>query len=183
MKLENSKGPQAAEEVIRHYLDRIHKEKIGPEALQKLSASQLKIHSHHQVFDLSGSDVESGTPLSQARLHVSRYLISHGSKLLAAAEVRESSCGCKAVFNRINDGPHVAGHEKALKLAESLSLEGSFRLQVLRVPSLYVMALWLKSTDGGNDVFIPVSSTRGFTARSYTERKFLSTLRQLKQGR
>lgn len=183
MKLENTKGPQAAEEVIRHYLDRIHKEKIGPEALQKLSASQLKIHSHHQVFDLSGSDVEDGKTPAQASLHASRYLISHGSKLLAAAEVRGSSCGCKAVFNRINDGPHVSGHEKALKVAEGLPLDGSFRVQVLRVPSLYIMALWLKSTDGGSDVFIPVSSTGSFTARSYTERKFMSMLRQLKQGR
>jgi hypothetical protein len=48
----------------------------------------------------------------------------------------------------------------------------------VRIPALYVMALWLKDLDGDDDVVVPMAPAPSFLEanRPYTEREFLKAL-------
>jgi len=56
--------------------------------------------------------------------------------------------------------------------------DGKVEARLIRVPALYVMALWLKDLDGDDDVVVPMAPAPPFLEanRPYTEREFLKAL-------
>jgi hypothetical protein len=72
----------------------------------------------------------------------------------------------------------VAGTLAALDRARSAVTTGSFELRVLRIPALYVMALWLHGESGNRDVVIPMAPTHHLLepGRAYEGGEFTSTL-------
>ena len=50
--------------------------------------------------------------------------------------------------------------------------------RIVRIPALYVMALWLKDLDGDDDVVVPMAPAPPYLEanRPYTEQKFLKAL-------
>ncbi len=83
-------------------------------------------------------------------------------------------------LDHVNEGPFVKATAAAQKAAAKLPQvrEGSVEARVIRIPALYVMALWLKDLDGDDDVVIPMAPAPPFLEanRPYTEREFLKAL-------
>ena len=55
---------------------------------------------------------------------------------------------------------------------------GNYEVRMLRVPALYVVALWLKDLDGDDDLIVPLVPAPAFleAGRAYREAEFLDTL-------
>jgi hypothetical protein len=134
----------------------------------------------HPVHTLGLDDLAAGRGLADAPLVAWRYMVSDGGKPPAAAEVTVDRDGHPTAFDHINRGPFVSATVRARKAAAKLPSvrDGDVEVRMLRIPALYVMALWLKHLDGGPDTVIPLDPAPDFleAKRAYTEAEFLQAL-------
>jgi len=83
----------------------------------------------------------------------------------------------------LNEGPFVAGTDKAIRRAEMLPevQNGRFEAFLLVVPALYVAALWLQDRDGDADLLltIPPSNPALEPYAPMTSAAFLDIVRNL----
>jgi hypothetical protein len=165
-------GPANAEAVIREGLNHTHS---NHDILLGHNPGALHPGMHHKVFDLDPHDIVAGKGLENVQLTGSRYLIADGRNgmVVAAAEIpaNNSSTGL------INNGPFVQGFANAVRFAESQPHHGDYTLHLLRSAPLYLMALWLKPSDAGDSVIIPLQPAPHFLGKpSYAEAEFLQAL-------
>jgi hypothetical protein len=108
----------------------------------------------HPVYELGLDDLAAGKGLESVRLVAWRYLLVDNQQVRQAAEILPASGGGTR-FGMLTTG-FVAGAEPAFSLAEQLPdvQQRNYEIRSLRVPALYVMALWLKDTQGDQDRFI-----------------------------
>ena len=102
-----------------------------------------------------------------------RFLVEEPEQPLVAAEVQDLTRA--AVPAQVTEGAYVHSTADALRAAEALDVvrEGDFELRLLRVPALYLVALWLQAPDR-DDVFVPLAPAPSpFEAgRPYSEPEF-----------
>lgn len=176
-KIKFIKGPLDGEKVVRAALEHMHHYKHAPHAVQAADLTQLRVGVHHQIYDLSPADILAGKGLEAAALSGSRYLVAEGTKSVAAAEVRTDATGKNPAFHLVNEGPFVSGFEKAVRFAEALPHKGEYACHLLRIAPLYIIALWLKPTNGTKDIVIPLEPAPGYLqAREYTPAQFLKAV-------
>jgi hypothetical protein len=149
--------------------DRIAVEVLGmapPSGAQALALGgsedrALGVAAPHPVFNL-GLDA-LGSPDWTQRVEMTgwRYFVTSHGDVIAAAEASTASANGPVQGTMTNEGPFVAGTEKALAQVESLPTvaKGTFALGLLRVPALYVVALWLRGEgqSAGTDWLVPVA--------------------------
>ena len=119
----------------------------------------LQLVEPHQVFTLVLHDLVAGRGLEAAKSTGWLYLVQEGDKVLASAEAVRTGTGDEHVFSAFNEGPFVASTADAIRTARGLpevSREG-FELRLLRVPGLYVTALWLHKAVGTGDLLVPLA--------------------------
>jgi hypothetical protein len=111
----------------------------------------------HQAFNLGLDAITAGKGLEGAKPVGWRFLLGQPSQDPAVAAEVEGSLG-QHNFSGLNRGPFVAQTLKAMRLAENdpRVSDGDFEPRFLRVPALYVVALWLKERNSGNDLVIPL---------------------------
>jgi hypothetical protein len=114
----------------------------------------------HRIFSLGLKDIaEGGDILGRARLVAWRYLLSDGGGHEAlAAEVYVTDG--RQQFAGLNEGPFSTGLIQAIAAADALPAvrDGDFELNLLRVPALWLVALWLKSgRPGMADLLVPMA--------------------------
>lgn len=112
-------------------------------------------YSSHKVYTINSEDIESGAGLDAAK-HVGWRIFHSGD----SGAVIESYCNEndeEHEFGGVNQGPFVAGTRDVISLAEELISEhkDEYEVAMVRIPWLYVMALWLKSDDAEKDMVIP----------------------------
>src|SRR5262249_3226094 len=102
----------------------------------------------HPVYELGLDDLAAGKGLEAARRVAWRYRLGDNSQVRQAAEILEAPGGGSR-FGMLTTG-FVAGAESAFSVAEQLPdvQQRTYEIRALRVPALYVMALWLKDTQG-----------------------------------
>jgi hypothetical protein len=107
------------------------------------------------VYELGLDDLATGKGLEAARPVAWRYLLVGNNQLRQAAEVIPDPHGGGSRFGALTTG-FVSGEDHALRLLEQLPdlQRTNYELRALRVPALYVMALWLKDLQGDQDRFI-----------------------------
>ncbi len=115
----------------------------------------------HAVYSVGLDDLASGDGLSRAKLVAWRYLLGEGDNITQAAEVFYDEKNETHEFLALNEGPFVQPTATALQAAEQAERvqRGSYELRVLRIPALYVVALWLKDDSGEDDLFVPMEPT------------------------
>lgn len=120
--------------------------------------SQLNAALPHQVYTLGSSEIAQGRNLNQARLIAWRFLIQYGLKTVAAIELSCDARGANLSFASLNTGPFAQGTRTVVAQAEAFDVvqKGSYELRVLKAPSVYVMAVWLKNLGGGDDIVLPI---------------------------
>jgi hypothetical protein len=155
------------------------------DGVRSMAGGSLPLESAaaHPVFDLDLLDVAKGAGLDAARPSAWRFLALEGGQPVAAAEVPSTAAGGGAPRAQVNTGTLVAGTFAAIRKAEDLPevRQGSYELRVLRIPALYVLAVWLKNDDAaGEDILFPVSpAPAGIHAdRAYPPGELLDELRQ-----
>jgi hypothetical protein len=123
-------------------------------------AARPTLSEPHPVYNIGLDEVLKGRQanLSAAQQTGWRYLVSQGGNTLAATEVDQPRSRGEALFSNISEGGFAMGTSAAIVAAKQFDelKQGAYELRVLRIPALYVMALWLHST--GQDLLIPISS-------------------------
>jgi hypothetical protein len=123
--------------------------------------SRLSSVLPHKVYTLGASQIAQGRDLDRARLTGWRFLIQYGTKVLAAAELSCDPTGANVRFSSIDVGPFAKATRDVVMAAERLESvrRGSYELRVLRAPSVYAMAVWLKNLEQGEDIVLRIDPT------------------------
>ncbi len=149
-------------------------------SLRDIGEGGRRLVAPHPVHNLRLTDLEKPGRLRDAPLTAWRYLVEEGGATVASAEVGVDPTGAVRGFDHVNEGPFVQATAAAQKAAAKLPQvrDGRVEARILRIPALYVMALWLKDLDGDNDVVVPMAPAPRFLEanRPYTEREFLKAL-------
>ena len=126
------------------------------------------------------TDLTKQGRLADAPMTAWRYLVEQNGAAVASAEVGVDPTGSVRGFDHLNEGPFVQATAAAERAAAKLPQvrDGRVEARIVRIPALYVMALWLKNLDGDDDVVIPMAPAPQFLEanRPYTEREFLNAL-------
>jgi hypothetical protein len=160
----------AVSNVIREHLTRIST--LGRFRTRRLSAAapaSLALAVPHRMYNLGLSDIKGAKSTAKAKPTAWRYLVLEGTTVIAAAEAIQKSASAKPQFSNTNEGAFVDSTARAIEAAEQLPevKTGQFELAGLRVPALFVIALWLKGVGAKSpgDIFIPLEpAPQGVTA-------------------
>jgi hypothetical protein len=116
----------------------------------------------HRVYTLGGADILQLRNLDRARLVAWRFLIQYGSKTVAAVEFACDASGANLRFAKLDAGPFAQGTRDAVAQAEKLDSvkDASYEVRVLKAPSVYVIALWLKNQGTGDDIVMPINQSQ-----------------------
>jgi hypothetical protein len=136
----------------------------------------------HPVYELGLDDLAAGKGMEAARLVAWRYLLVANNQIRQAAEVVHDPRGGGSQFGALTTG-FVTGAEEAFRLVDQMPevQQRTYEVRALRVPSLYVMALWLKDLQGDQDRFVvlPPAFAPVQALRPYTTSDLLAILQQL----
>jgi hypothetical protein len=139
-----------------------------------------RLASPHRVHNLRLTDLGKPGTLRGAPMTAWRYLVEDDGAAVASAEVGVDEKGNVRGFDHVNEGPFVAATAAAQKAAAELPQvrDGRMEARILRIPALYVMALWLKDLDGDADLIVPMAPSPPYLEanRPYTERDFMRAL-------
>jgi hypothetical protein len=135
---------------------------------------QVSVTQPHRVFVATLEDILSGRLLAGAREATTRYFLVHAdNEPFAAAEVSG------AQFIHLNEGPFVEGTARAMVAAEQLDAtnERDYELRLLRIPAVYVTAVWLASPS--DDILIPADPAPEplIAGQAYNEVAFTGALK------
>lgn len=157
MPLNLPEPPQNVPDKIRK---RLHEfadgEKFSTKGLRGARKEGLDVSTPHQVFTMGLDDVVAGAGLERAQPGGWRYLVEDSGQLLASAEGDINEDG-EFEVSHFTEGPFVAATDKAVKAVRKLPqlVAAGFELRLLRIPALYVMALWLHSPAA--DLLVPLA--------------------------
>lgn len=147
--------------------------------LRDIGPKGRRLASPHKVHNLRLTDLEKGG-LRDAPMTAWRYLVEDDGTAVASAEVGVDANGAVRGFDHLNEGPFVQATAAAQRAAAELPQvrDGRMEARILRIPALYVMALWLKDLDGDSDVIVPMAPAPPYLEadRPYTERDFMKAL-------
>jgi len=131
---------------------------------------RLSAVAQHRVYLLSAADIAAERNLDQARLVSWRFLIQYGSKILGAVELSCDSRGGNLRFASLDVGPFAGGTYKVVARAEQRPdvSRGNYELRLLKAPSVYAVAVWLKNLTGGEDIVLPVPDSSAAAAQLAT---------------
>ena len=158
MALENAIPPAEAGPLLADALNRLSAvgggaaDAVKPEALGRLAQA-----CPHPVYLVDTIDIASGKQLSAARLVAWRFLILDRQTAIGAIELSCDPDGGNLKFASFNVGGFVQETQKCVNRAEQLVevKNGSYELRALRLPSVYIMSLWLKNKSAdGKDLIV-----------------------------
>ena len=127
-------------------------------ALSK-ATGPLQLAEPLQVFTLGLDDLAAGRNLQATKSTGWLFLVQEGDQTLASAEVVPTGRGDEQVFSALNEGRFVRSIADAIRTARALPEvnQDDFEPRLLRVPALYVTALWLHKAVGGGDLLVPLA--------------------------
>jgi hypothetical protein len=135
----------------------------GPatQAIKFTDPTKLNSALPHKVYMLGSSEIAQGRNLNQALLVAWRFLIQYGSRTVGAVELSCNAVGANLRFASFDVGPFAQGTRNIVSQAETLDSvrRGSYELRLLKAPSVYVMAVWLKNLGSGDDIVLPIPQT------------------------
>ena len=184
MPIEYPKPPAEADKVATAGVLDVHRAatpgRKAARSLREIGEGGRRLTAPHAVHNVRLSDLEKPSRLADAPMTAWRYLIEEAGATVASAEVAVDGKGAVGEFDHVNEGPFVKATADAQRAAAKLPQvrDGNVEARVVRIPALYVMALWLKDLDGDDDVVIPMAPAPPFLEanRPYTEREFLKAL-------
>lgn len=178
------KTQKAPKESVRELIKGVQKftkvQKEGRRALKSLQKEKEPSNLPHKVFTLGLDDIKAGKGLEATTLIGWRYILQDDDETVLSAEVGHDVEKNEHEFLGVNKGPFV--EQTLAKLNEAhlnkKIADGEFDLSVLRIPALYVMALWLQNTKGKRDFLIPLEPVNQYfeAGKLYIVKEFIGQL-------
>jgi hypothetical protein len=129
----------------------------------------------HAVYFARLDHVKAGVGLRYARPVAWRYFVkSAASESLVLAEINIEPKGTHR-FASLHMISHGRDHYELLKsIAREANDRGAYAFRLLRIPSIYVLAVWLRSERRGHDIIVPLAPNHHFLTnqRFYSRREF-----------
>jgi len=128
----------------------------------------------HVVYNMRLDDLAAGKGLETAAPTGWAHITGAPGTVGLLAEVKYDT----QEFSQLNQGPFASGIADSIATVESEPTvqAGDYELNVLRIPGIYVIALWLKDAQGISDAIVPVppvppefEAGRFYTAAQFTE--------------
>lgn len=184
MPIEYGKPPADAEKAAAAGVVEVHRAEAPGRArartLRDVGKGGRRLAAPLAVHNLRLSDLEKPGRLADAPMTAWRYLVEEAGATVASAEVSVDANGAVRGFDHLNEGPYVKATAAAQKAAAKLPQvrDGRVEARIVRIPALYVMALWLKDLDGDADLVVPMAPAPPYLEanRPYTEGEFLKAL-------
>jgi len=126
-----------------------------------MGGAPLDVMDGYPVYDIGLKDLAGGKGLGPARLAAWRFQFVQGQNVLPAAEVlAPPPGGGSSKFASLSTG-HTEKMIEVLRQAESVPdvVNGKYEFRCLRVPALYVTAVWMKDLQDADDLFLLVPPT------------------------
>jgi hypothetical protein len=176
-------APEDAARVAQSHVTTIASQPPQHGRMQSLSVADggaLALSQPHRVYGANAADVMSGSLLAAAVAESWRYLVIRSDAAVAAVEVTAA-----AELSHINEGPFVGATIEAIGRAEEIVAGDprDYELRLLRIPALYVYALWLHAADA--DQLIPLDPAPSVLRPNepYDEAAFTAALRPFAEQR
>ena len=152
----------------------------GGAALTTTASENVALTSPHELRHVGLDALADQRPLDDSETTGWRYLVETGGRAVAGAEVVTDADSGGAVFSQLNEGPFVQATAEALQGLEDRPevAAGSYQVRMVRIPALYVVALWLEDREGDRDLVLPLAPAPAYldTGRLYEEQEFLEAL-------
>jgi len=177
MSVMHPQPPASALQALAQALN-VHRE---PRHLHEILQAAHQHATHpHRVYMMDSQAMAAGSGLDKAHLVAWRFLVTTGSGGHAAVELPCRADDTGHQFGTADLGPLVQGTLDALQAAErQMTAAGpDYEVALLRIPALYVQALWLRSVDG-QDRLIPLAPAQLVRANGtglMTQLEFLGAL-------
>jgi hypothetical protein len=185
MSIKIPEPPEDSVQTLYSSLQRLPSGPVGGSTnflLRDTRSLQSSVSYPHKVYNLGLQDLVRGNVLKDAHLVSWRYLIRQGNRGTAAAEVNYDELKGGSKFSEFNPGSLAdATLQEIQRVEQNSELERkSYELRLLRIPALYVTALWLKDTEGSQDVLIPIPPTPPMLkpGKAYSPSEIAEALRQ-----
>ncbi|MFT4103363.1 MAG: hypothetical protein QM674_20505 [Burkholderiaceae bacterium] len=154
--------PVVAAALRDHLGDMAARQQFRTTLLSAHAPDTLSLAVPHPVFTLNVSDIGTADGfLERARMTGWRYLVTSGNAVLAGVEADASHHDAEAVFSHTNESEQVQSFSRELaNIEDSPALRRRrFTLGLLRVPPLYLSAMWLRdaAANGVHDLYVPLS--------------------------
>lgn len=130
----------------------------GPEVIAELDSErtrrEVQVAQPHRVYVVREDALKNGEWLAAAEPSTWRYLLIEKDAGFAAVELIERNGAL--TFAAMEEGPFVQSTIDVLVRAERLDdvRRGDFELRLLKIPSRYLVALWLHSD--ARDLLLPL---------------------------
>jgi hypothetical protein len=172
--------PEPALRAIREGVDHLAgRPEYGDRGLGGADPAALEAAVPHDVYTLGLDAIAGGKGLGSAEPVGRRVLVMEGARAVAAAELTDPEAG--QGFSA-TEGPYTETTARAVREVEGWPVvaDGEYDLRLLRLPALYLMALWLKDRDGDADLLVPLDpAPTGIEAgRGYAADELLGELRE-----
>ena len=135
----------------------------------------------HQVYVLTLADIVSGKSPADARFTGWRHIIANGGRKFAA-EIMGDEQGQNQQFAGTHEGALVKSFLATLRVMQKHKIVAgrTYELRLLKIPALYVMALWLKSLNDADDLIVPLAPTHHALkpGKPYTRKEFMDVIRE-----
>lgn len=145
---------------------------------------QGAVTASHAIHNLDVDTLARGEDLQRARPTGLGYVVLEDGQPRAMAEVALDGEGQPTSFSNLTQGREFDSLVSALRLldrqadADEGDFRGDFELRVLRIPALYVRAIWLKNLGSDPDVLVPVAGPGLRLGVPTSAERFLSALRE-----
>lgn len=149
--------------------------------------SPVELHMPHAVYVGTLEAFAGDNALEKTQLKAWRQLLTTDSQTFAAVEVQADSQQKATTFSHINEGPYVEGTVSTLRQVRNLTQiqSGQYQFSLLRIPALYIVALWFKSKTGKDDILVPLAPTPSYfkAGQDYTITEFENIIRPFARKR
>lgn len=163
MPLRLADDPTQIRETVRATLaTRIDRGDVATPSLRGARADDLFLAAPHPVYTLGLQALADGRGADVAELTGWRYLVQRDEKTIASAELHVVGAGAgTADALELNEGPFVRATERTVEDVSRLQdvADAAYELRLLKIPAVYVIALWLHAGEGGSDIFVPIGDT------------------------
>ncbi|MFL5754048.1 MAG: hypothetical protein ACJ76F_11620 [Bacteroidia bacterium] len=131
----------------------------------------------HKVYHLNSKDIIYEKGLRCALLNGKQYLLLLGENVIGSAEIVNVYGNEKSI--RLNFGSFYRSLAEVISLVEEHQTAGDYEFNILKIPSIYVIAVWLRSVN--KNLFIPFGNIpkEYQPLKLYNEEDFLRPAKRL----
>ncbi len=180
--------PQAVAELTRNKIQEIaQRQDFRVESLAAAVPAQISLSSGHAVYNLGLRDLLDGKSLEQRAITSWRFIVQNSNAEPTAAETLSGGASGPAEFSSVNAGPFVQGTKDAFAAvsADPAFAVGDWEMRLLRVPALFIMAVWTHEKSGKDDRLVPIQPAPTYLSagKTYSWTEFLSAVRSYAEAR